>query len=136
MTRMPTLLETGGEPGPQAGQAGPEATGSRKRTGPAARWLERAAQAITPDEQLTVAYDRLRAHIARLRKPGRDQQEREANTDLADQMATAAAQVLHDMCQRDGDGGLKRPPKNDAIDIISRSVTISLIRNEGGMLRT
>ena len=109
MTRMPTLLETGGEPGPQAGQAGPEATGSRKRTGPAARWLERAARAVTPDEQLTVAYDRLRAQVARLRKPVRDPDEWAANTARADEIAAGAAKILHELCEQAGEGGPQAP---------------------------
>ena len=110
MTRMPTLLETGGEPGPQAGQAGPEATGSRKRTGPAARWLERAAQG---NHARRAADGRLRP-AARADRPVAQARPRPAGTGgehgtLADQMATAAAQVLHEMCEQAGEGGPQAP---------------------------
>ena len=50
--------------------------GHRKRRDPSARWLERAAKAVTPDDQLAVAYDRLRALIADLRKNVRDSEAR------------------------------------------------------------
>ena len=46
--------------------------GHRKRRDPSARWRERAAKAVTPDEQLAVAYDRLRALIADHRKRDRE----------------------------------------------------------------
>ena len=50
--------------------------GHRKRRDPSSRWLERAAKAVTPDDRLAVAYDRLRALIASLRKRVRDSEAR------------------------------------------------------------
>lgn len=96
ITAMATLIDTSGGPGPQP---------ARRRRPPPPRRQEHAAKAATPDEQLAVACDRLRAQIARLRKPGRDPQVRDANTARADHLATEAAQVLHEMCERAGEGG-------------------------------
>lgn len=72
--------------------------GHRKRRDPSARWRERAAKAVTPDEQLAVAYDRLRALIADHRK--RDREYTQQRAARASALAAAAAKVIHEMCDQ------------------------------------
>ena len=74
--------------------------GHGKRREPSSRWLERAAKAVTPDDQLAVAYDRLRALIADLRKNIRDSDARALRQRRADNEAATAATLMHEWCDR------------------------------------
>jgi hypothetical protein len=74
-------------------------TSVRKPTRPTPRWLEHAARASTPDDRLTVAYDRLRAVLTHLRRKRRDPLERAADAAAADRLAADAAAYLTSLCE-------------------------------------
>jgi len=79
-------------------------TSIRKPTRPTPRWAQHAAVAATPDEQLSVAYDRLRAELAHLRRKRRDPVERATDAAAADRLAERAADYMTSLCeQAEGD---------------------------------
>lgn len=62
---------------------------------PAPQWHHRlAAAGDAPAEQMTVAYDRLRAALARACRPQRDRQARAESTRLAADVARLVTDVL------------------------------------------
>ena len=88
-----------------AGQPRKHGKVPRQRSRP--RWAERAASAVTPARRYALAYDRLRAALADLRR-SRDPEAELARMQEADRLASEAAIFLNGLAEhaeRLGDRG-------------------------------
>ena len=84
-------------------QEGENVVAGKRRT-PSARWLERAAQAATPDEQMAVAYDRLGRRSPGYAGPFAS---RRGGTRTWTGLTSwrMRRQALHEMCEKAVEGG-------------------------------
>ena len=77
---------------------------ARRKQRPMPRWQERMASAVTPEERLTVTYDRLRALLADLSRKRRDPFAQRGARDRAEALAGDAADALARMCEANEEG--------------------------------
>ena len=72
---------------------------ARRKQRPVPRWQQRLALAETPEDRLTVTYDRLRAGLADLSRKRRDPFAQRTGRTMASALAGDAADTLARMCE-------------------------------------